>query len=182
MHKFIAALGTPCGGTSFVYHVLRRSGLRVMKENMGVDGTVCGFFAMGERGKNPGDYTFDHVLRYVRHPFLCAKTMGTYMPEEASWLHPTDKALTCLRYWVLAHERIDASLLVRIDHRFDGDWAKAAPRLGLSPDVPYVDDSERQSKRPLAGYQVPRSWAEWFERDGEYAARGYALAERFGLV
>lgn len=182
-HKKVGAFGTPCGGTTYINALLQKAGLKVKKEKIGEDGTVCGFFIWGLRGGEPDKYTFEHTIHYMRHPLSVARTLPKYVPHECHewpWVLVNAPVLSALRYWVLTHEKLySVPLKLRIGPQFPEDWGKVAKVLHLSPEVPEAEKSQYGHKG-WKNYRVP-SWDEWRKEDPEFSKRGEHIVNYYEL-
>ncbi|MBX3276255.1 MAG: hypothetical protein KF729_38740 [Sandaracinaceae bacterium] len=109
---------------------------------------------------------------YARAPRRRSPSATLTIPDEMSG----GLVQLALRYWVLTHEAIPVEApVLRVSH-FAEDWGTVAPILGLEATLP--PDAAPRSK-PIRW----RRWTvdEWQATEPEWAARGLALVERYGV-
>lgn len=190
----VGGLGTFCGGTKWAAAVLVESGLDVGHECLEKpgrkyrDGIVCGFLVWRGRYYSRlhewgwDNVHFDHVIRAVRHPLQSAQSLHTNV-KDGPWRHP-DKLLQALRFWVATHEEIDRwhpGLILSVGAdptRYEREWRDIKEALGLSGDDPPVvppRGHKPNNRLPLL------TWAQWTERDPEWAERGRLICRRLRL-
>lgn len=137
-------LSTPCSGTTYITDAMNACGVDVLHEKEGTEGFVCGFLVWSgdvfQRQWKWRDYTFDHVIRLVRHPLKCGETLPWFVKTEGPWSInsepirggqvPWQKIASGLRRWVLTHERITDKWhpeeMLRMGPQLAEDWARCS--------------------------------------------------------
>lgn len=188
-HYRIGAFGTPCGGTNYTAKVLQSAGLRVGHETLRDHGIVCGFFLWGKkmgRIPNPNDYTFDHIVRVIRHPLKVAETLPAFVWKRwnntgTPWFMQDcpDPRLCALRFWVCTHEHPwleKAEYVVRI-----GTPETENDLTALVHALEHRREHEAESPITKKKRWEPLSWEGWKATDPDWAARGMDICQRFGL-
>ena len=202
-HRKVLVAACPRSGTQYTAALLKKSGLKVRHENVGVDGCVSWWFGSAsspvdpgygnssvahEDRKRPQDFTFDVTAHLIRHPLSCCpsiigfpfftKSVWRYI-EANTGIHVSmpDPTRT-VKFWVSWNKEIAkrADLTLRLEHMAE-DWPAFARALDLSSEaVPTI--KAVNVRRNLKGW-TPRYFA-WSEVDRRVALDAFRLAEQFG--
>lgn len=200
----VVVLGTPCGGTKYMYGWLRQWGLRVGHERTGEEGRVCGFWSL--LGAGPSDrvrsknraapLTYDpwtHLGVVVRQPLRVAETLPLFARQGLGFdvgleFDGGDRdILSALRYWVASHQAARQHLerfpgetfVVRLGSQRESDLAVLRTKLGFD-DVEPTRDPRPSVSRPGQRWER-KDWDWWLGRDPVWAGRALELLKAYGM-
>lgn len=191
-------LVTGCGrsGTGYMARFLRSSGVDILHEHMGSDGSVSWLMAAridwAPWGPLAKDYKFEHVFHQVRDPLKVIQSFYN-VPPRATWewisavipqIKLTDSDLTkCAKYWVywnlMAEKR--AEWTYRIED-FDKAYKEMGRRLGKTFDETILHSIPKDTNTKGPPIRVITWEILHDELDSDTYNKVRSLAQRYGYI